>query len=59
MFTPQHTKMQRSTSTRKPQYLETVSIEPLNIPGNPRSSENKCALYNVEERFLAKFNIYG
>ena len=60
MFTPQHTKMQRSTSTRKPQYLETVSIELLNIqPSNPKSSENKCALYDVKERFLAKFNING
>lgn len=58
MFTPQHTKMQRSTSTRKPHYLETVSIEPLNIACNPKSSENEYALNSVTERFV-KFNIYG
>lgn len=40
MFTPQRTKMQRSTSIRKPHYLETVSIKPLNlVAGNRMSSE--------------------
>ena len=66
MFTPQHTKMQRSTFTRKPHCLETVSIEPLlNIAGNRMSSEpaleTSGALDSFTERygFLAKLNIYG